>query len=243
MPLLEVAGLSKRFGKIWAVRRLSFTVKQGEIVALLGPNGAGKTTTLRCIAGVLLPDEGTIRINGSSVVYEPVLAKQQLGYLPEFPQPLPYLTVWEHLELIARLRNLPPSWRQRAEELVARLNLTEWRQALGNTLPKGVREKTLLACALLPEPPLLLLDEPIVAIDPIGQQVVKGMLKEWREKGHSIVISTHILAFAEELADRIVVMDRGEKIAEGTPEALRERVHVGTDASLEQVFVKLLQSG
>jgi ABC-2 type transport system ATP-binding protein len=90
---------------------------------------------------------------------------------------------------------------------------------------------------------LLLLDEPIVAIDPIGQQVVKGMLKEWRERGHGIVISTHILAFAEELADRIVVMERGEKIAEGTPEALRERVHVGTDASLEQVFVKLLQSG
>jgi ABC-2 type transport system ATP-binding protein len=194
---------------------LSFEVERGEIVVLLGPNGAGKTTTLRCIAGVLLPDKGSILVNGTSILHDPVTAKKQLGYLPEFPQPMPYLTVWEHLELIARIHAMPDNWRQQADELVQRLNLTEWRDSLGKTLPKGVREKTILACAMLPEPPLLLLDEPIVAIDPIGQQVVKGMLREWRERGHGILISTHILAFAEELADRIIMIDRGTKIAGG----------------------------
>jgi ABC-2 type transport system ATP-binding protein len=174
-------------------------------------------------------------------LHDPVTAKKQLGYLPEFPQPMPYLTVWEHLELVARIRAMPDNWRQRANELVQRLNLTEWRDSLGATLPKGVREKTILACAMLPEPPLLLLDEPIVAIDPIGQQVVKGMLREWRERGHGILISTHILAFAEELADRIIMLDRGIKIAEGTPADLREKVHVGASAPLEQVFAKLLE--
>ena len=241
MALLEVSGLSKRFGQIWAVRDLSFEVERGEIVVLLGPNGAGKTTTLRCIAGVLLPDEGSIRINGTSILHDPVTAKRHLGYLPEFPQPMPYLTVWEHLELVARIHAMPDNWRQRANELVRRLNLTEWRDSLGKTLPKGIREKTILACAMLPEPPLLLLDEPIVAIDPIGQQVVKGMLREWRERGHGILISTHILAFAEELADRIIMLDRGRKIAEGTPVDLREKVHVGASAPLEQVFAKLLE--
>ncbi len=240
--MLEVRNLSKKFGEVWAVQQLSFQVRAGEIVALLGPNGAGKTTTLRCIAGVILPTSGTAIINGHDIVRDPVNAKRQLGYLPEVPQPFPYLTVWEHLEFIARAWALPDGWQRQAKELVARLNLTEWQQALGATLPKGVREKTLLACALLPEPPFLLLDEPIVALDPIAQQVVKALLWEWRAKGHGILISTHILAFAQELSDRIVVIDKGKKIAEGTPDDLRERTQLRADASLEELFVRLVQS-
>ncbi len=241
MPLLIVERLSKSFGKVRAVNELSFEVREGEIVGLLGPNGAGKTTTLNCIAGVLHPDEGTILVNGYDIVREPIAAKRCLGYVPEVPMPFPFLTVWEHLEFYARVWELSDGWQRDAEALIERLGLTDWLGKLGATLPKGVREKTMLACAVLPKPPLLLLDEPIVGIDPLGQHAVKDLLWELREDRHGILLSTHILSFAEELSDRIIVIDKGRKIAEGTPENLRELVNLRRDASLEDVFVRLMQ--
>jgi len=241
MPLLLVERLSKWFGKVKAVDGLSFEVQEGEIVGLLGPNGAGKTTTLNCIAGIFRPDEGTIRINGYDIVNEPVEAKRHLGYVPEVPTPFPFLSVWEHLEFIARVWDLPDGWQSEAEILMERLGLTEWRDKPGAILPKGVREKTMLACAFLPKPPLLLLDEPIVGIDPIGQHEVKALLWEMRDKGHGILISTHILSFAEEMSDRLIVIDKGRKIAEGKPDELRQKVSLRRDISLEEVFVRLVQ--
>lgn len=203
----------------------------GEIVAVAGPNGAGKSTTFMCLAGLVRPDAGTIALDG--VVLGPDRGRA-IALIPETPEVYPMLTVWEHLAFVAALTRRPAGWERRAEELLARLALTAERDTLGNALSKGMRQKTLVAATVLGGAPVLLLDEPLIGLDPLGQRELRAIVADLRAEGHSILVSSHLLESAAAMCDRMLVIDRGRLVAEGTIEELRARRQGG---SLEDVFL------
>lgn len=228
---LEVRGLTKRFDRQKAVDDLSFEVARGEIVALVGPNGAGKSTTFMCLAGLVRPDAGTIAFDGT------VLGPQRgrtVALIPETPEVYPLLTVWEHLAFVAALTKQPPDWEARAGALLERLAMTPERDRLGNTLSKGMRQKTLLAATVLGGTPVLLLDEPMIGLDPLGQRELRAILADLRAAGHAVVVSTHLLESAAAMCDRMLILDRGRLVASGTIDELRARHGEG---SLEDAFL------
>jgi ABC-2 type transport system ATP-binding protein len=238
--VLEIFDLCKLFGNVLAVDHVRFTVAPGEIVGLLGPNGAGKTTTLRCVAGILQPTSGTIRIGGHDLRREPEKAKRELGFVPEVPNPYELLTVMEHVRFIAaaydRGELLPE-----AEPLLRRLELWERRHDLAATLSKGMRQKLGCVCALIHRPAVLCFDEPMVGLDPRSARELKDLLAEHRSMGAAVLVSTHMLDTAERLCDRVVILDRGRFVLEGSLEQLKERASAGRDATLEDVFLALTQ--
>ena len=228
---LSVRGLTKRFASRTAVDDLSFDVANGEIVAVAGPNGAGKSTTFMCLAGLVRPDAGTIAFDG--VVLGPGRGRA-IALIPETPEVYPLLTVWEHLAFVAALTQRPAGWERRADdELLARLALAGERDTLGNALSKGMRQKTLLAATVLGGAPVLLLDEPLIGLDPLGQRELRAIVADLRAQGHAILVSTHLLESAAAMCDRMLVIDRGRLVAAGTIEELRARRQ---DGSLEGVF-------
>jgi ABC-2 type transport system ATP-binding protein len=233
---LAVRGLTKRFGGKTAVDGLSFEVERGEIVALAGPNGAGKSTTLMCLAGLVRPDEGTIAFDGAVLGPE---RGRLVALIPETPDVYPMLTVWEHLAFVAALTKQPAGWVERAEDLLGRLALSAERDTLGNALSKGMRQKTLLAATVLGGTPLLLLDEPMVGLDPLGQRELRALVTGLRADGHAILVSTHLLENAAAMCDRMVVLDGGRLVASGTIEELRAR---RGDGSIEDVFLDVTRS-
>lgn len=236
---LAVEHLTKRYRQLLAVDDVSFEVAGGSIVGLLGPNGAGKTTILRSIAGIVQPSGGRIVIAGVDLGRDEVAAKRHLGFVPEVPNPYDLLTVAEHLEFVARAygrRDTAPV----AAELMQRLGLEEKRNELVLTLSKGMRQKLVIACAAVHEPPVMMLDEPIVGIDPRGQREIKALLREFRDAGRAVLISTHLLNTAEELCDRILILNRGRIVAGGTLAEIRERARVG-DETLEDIFLGLTE--
>lgn len=237
--LLQVAGLTKYYHDFLAVDDLSFGVPAGSIVGLLGPNGAGKTTVLRSIAGIVQPSAGRITIGGHDLAVDDVAAKRALGFVPEVPNPYDLLTVWEHLEFVARVYDRHDGFADRAEALLGRLNLREKRRELVLSLSKGMKQKLTIACALVHDPPLLMLDEPIIGIDPQGQREVKSLLREAREAGHGILISTHLLATAEELCDHVLILNRGRMVAEGTVPEIHARAGSEAGRTLEDLFLDL----
>ena len=239
--MLSVENLTKYYKTVLAVQDLSFAVAPGEIVGLLGPNGAGKTTVLRSIAGIVQPSGGRIVVNGWDLAQNETAAKQALAFVPEVPNPFDLLTVWEHLEFVARAYGALDGFAPRAEALLHRFDLAEKRDEMVLTLSKGMKQKLAIACGVVHTPMVLLLDEPLIGIDPRGQREVKALLHEARAAGRALVISTHVLATAEELCDRIVIMNRGQKSAEGNVQALHERARMGSDASLEDVFLHLTE--
>ena len=229
---LAVAGLIKRFGKKTAVDDLSFTVRPGEIVALLGPNGAGKSTTFACLAGLMRPTSGTIRFDGRLLEGD---RGQTVALIPETPDVYPLLTVWEHLVFVARLCRLEDGWHARGEALLERFAMLDERDTVGNALSKGMRQKTLIAATVLAGAPVLLLDEPMIGLDPRGQRELREMLRDLRGGGTALMISTHQLEAAETLSDRIVVLKGGRVVAAGTVGELRA---LG-DGSLEDIFLEI----
>jgi len=235
-PGLVVRGLTKRFGDKVAVDDLSFEVARGEIVAVAGPNGAGKSTTLMCLAGLVRSDAGTIAFDGAVLGPE---RGRAIALIPETPDVYPLLTVWEHLAFVAALTRQPPGWESRAETLLARLALTGERDTLGNTLSKGMRQKTLLAATVLGGAPVLLLDEPMVGLDPLGQRELRALVTALRADGHAILVSTHLIENAAAMSDRMLVLDRGRLVASGTIDELRAR---RGDGSLEDVFLDVTRS-
>ncbi len=234
--MLEVVGLSKRFGKKCAVDDLSFSVARGETVGLLGPNGAGKSTTFLALAGFLRPDSGEIRWNGTLLGPD---RGRTIALIPETPEVYPMLTVWEHLVFVAKSSRLAAGWEQRAATLLERLGIAAERNSLGQALSKGMRQKTLIAATVLAENPVLLLDEPTIGLDPQGQRELREMLAELRADGTAILISTHMLEQAQQLCDRIVVIKDGRFVAAGTFDELRERV--GREDA-EEVFLELTRA-
>ena len=228
---LDVRGLTKRFDRQTAVDGLTFEVARGEIVALVGPNGAGKSTTFMCLAGLVRPDAGTIAFDG--VILGPQRGRT-IALIPETPDVYPLLTVWEHLAFVAALTKQPCGWEARADALLARLAMTPERDRLGSTLSKGMRQKTLLAATVLGGTPVLLMDEPMIGLDPLGQRELRAILADLRGAGHALVVSTHLLESAAALCDRMLIVDHGRLVASGTIDELRAR---HGDGSLEDAFL------
>ncbi len=233
---LAVRGLTKRFDGKTAVDELSFDVGRGEVVAVAGPNGAGKSTTFLCLAGLVRPDAGTIAFDGKPLGPE---RGRTIALIPETPDVYPMLSVWEHLAFVAALTKQPPGWEARAEMLLERLAMRAERNTLGNALSKGMRQKTLLAATVLGGAPVLLLDEPMIGLDPLGQRELRAIVGDLRAEGHLVLVSTHLLESAAAMCDRMLVIDRGRLVASGTIEELRAR---RGDGSIEDVFLDVTRS-
>lgn len=233
---LRLTNLSKNFGRP-AVDRLDLTVRRGELYALLGPNGAGKTTTLRMVAGLLAPDAGRIEIFGLDMAAQPAAAKQQMAYLPDDPMLYAKLKPTEYLEFVAGLWGIDAAQAEpRARRLLDWLDLTKHAHELTEGFSRGMKQKLALAGALIHEPKLLILDEPLTGLDAAAARQVKDLLLEHVRDGGTVVLTTHILEVAERLAQRIGIIEHGRLIAEGTLDELRGQAG---GATLEDVFLQL----
>jgi ABC-2 type transport system ATP-binding protein len=224
-------------GAFTAVDDLSFTVGDGEIVGLIGPNGAGKTTTLRSLAGILRPTSGRLRIDGHDVVTDPLEAKRRLAFMPDEPHLFEYLSVAEHLQLMARLYQVD-DFARRAAALVAELELTGKESALPGELSRGMRQKVVIACGLVRSATTLLFDEPLTGLDPIGIRRMRNTILARARDGAAILLSSHLLHLVEEICSRVIIMDRGRKVADGTFAELATRADLAAAGSnLEQIFM------
>lgn len=237
-PPLSVDGLTKRFGKFTALDDVSITVQPGEIVGLLGPNGAGKSTLMKCVAGLLRPTSGTVHIGDAPARSSE--ANAMLGYIPEVPSVYDLLTPWEHMQFTAMAYGLS-GWRENAEAILERFDLDEKRNAFCGELSKGMRQKVLIACALLHQPSLYLFDEPTVGLDPQAQRELTDEMRQLRNNGAALLVSTHILAQIERLADRAVILRRGKIVASGTLDELRRMFNLASDTPLEDVFLQVTE--
>jgi ABC-2 type transport system ATP-binding protein len=236
-PPLEVRGLTRRFGSFTAVDGLSFEVRAGEILGFLGPNGAGKTTTLRMCSGLLRADSGEIVIAGASLATSPLEARARLGFVPDEPFLYERLTAREFLDFVGALYRVSErDTLARTEELLARLNLGQAADDPIETYSLGMRQKVSAAAALLHDPPLILLDEPLGGLDPPAARALKDLLRERAARGAGVLVSTHLLDVAERLCDRVLILHRGRKRAEGDLNSLRG---AHADATLEDVFLAL----
>ncbi len=238
--MLQVHSLVKDYGTFRACNGVSFEVMPGEIVGLLGPNGAGKTTALRCIAGILRPTAGQILINGFDILQQQAEAKARMAYVPEVPALYELLTVREHLRFVAMCFDRLDAFERFGDELLAKYRLTDKADSFVATLSKGMKQKLAIACAFVHDANVLLLDEPLVGIDPKGAHEFKQELIRAKQDGAAILISTHLLDTAERFCDRVVILARGEKVAEGTVESLREQANLA-GGTLEDVFLRLTE--
>jgi len=235
---LEVRGLTKRFDRL-AVDALDLSVRRGEFYALLGPNGAGKTTTLRMVAGLLRPDAGSVRIAGIDALADPVAAKQVMAWVPDEPMIYDKLTPLEYLEFVAGLWGIEAAVAESsAHALLASLGLEPHLHERCEGFSKGMRQKVALAGALVHDPSLIILDEPLTGLDALSARHVKGLLQERVRAGCTVIMTTHILEVAERMADRIGVIAAGRLVAEGTLEELRRRN--GRNDTLEDMFIALV---
>ena len=236
---LSMRALCKSFDGKPAVTQLELTIRPGEFYALLGPNGAGKTTTIRMAAGLLLPDSGSIEIYGVDVVADPIAAKRMTAWLPDEPALYDKLDPLEYLEFVAGLWGVEPTLAMsRARELMEVLELWPHRHTRCEGFSRGMKQKVALAGALIHDPMLLLLDEPLTGLDAAIARQVKDLLTARAKAGRAIILTTHILEVAERLADRIGIIHAGRLCAEGTLEDLRARTGRAGD-SLEDVFLDL----
>jgi len=236
---ISVSGLARQYGAFTAVQDLSFEVASGEIVGLLGPNGAGKTTTLRTLAGILRPTTGTVRIAGHDIVADGIAARRQLAFMPDEPNLFEYLTAEEHLRLVARLYQVP-DFDQRMRALFEELELTGKERSLPGELSRGMRQKVVIACGLVRDAAVLLFDEPLTGLDPLGIRRMRATIAARAKRGAAILVSSHMLPLVEELCTRIVIMDRGRKVGDGSLKELAAQVALAdTGSNLEQVFLRV----
>jgi ABC-2 type transport system ATP-binding protein len=209
---IVVTGLSKSYGSTLAVDDVSFRARPGEVLGLLGPNGAGKTTTLLCVAGLLRPDSGTIELNGAVLGSE---RGRLIALISETPEVYGLLTVWEHLTFVARSCGLDNTWRAHADDLISRLGLGDHRSTLGKDLSKGLRQKTLIAASLLAGTGVVILDEPMIGLDPAGQHELEALIGELAARGVIVILSTHLLDSASKLCTHLLLLRRGHAVATG----------------------------
>lgn len=236
--MLEAVHLTKIYAGIPAVESVSFTIAPGEILGYLGPNGSGKSTTVKMLTGLLQPTRGEILLDGQALAKDPVAYKLRLGYVPEEPQLYSFLSGREYLQLTGRLRGLAqPALDQKIDDLLALLGLSTARFSAIATYSKGMRQKVLLAAALLHDPDLVILDEPFSGLDVSASQVLKALLKDLAAAGKMILYSSHVLEVVEKVATRVIILHKGKVAADSSVEELRSLM---TLPSLEQIFSQLV---
>ena len=237
--MIRLSSLSKRYGAFTAVDSIDLVVPKGELFGFLGPNGAGKTTTLRMIAGILRPSGGTVHIAGVDVARDPIAAKARLGFIPDRPFIYEKLTGAEFLRFVAGLYDQQgPQVEHRSRELHALIDLEEWRDELAESYSHGMRQKLIISSAFVHRPDVIVVDEPMVGLDPKAARILKDLFREYVRRGHTIMMSTHTLEVAESMCDRIGIIQRGVIRACGTMEELRRNATDGA-TGLEEIFLRL----
>ncbi len=237
--MIRLESLTKRYGNFTAVHPMDLHVRRGELFGFLGPNGAGKTTTIRMIAGVLRPTAGRVVVGGHDMVANPIAAKRKIGYIPDRPFLYDKLTGAEFLRFVGGL------WEQdaaeieaRADELLELFELSRWKDTLVESYSHGMRQKLLISSALVHRPELIVVDEPMVGLDPKAARLIKDLLRTFTAHGGTVFLSTHTLEVAEALCDRIAILAGGRIQAIGTMDELRRQAEAGA-AGLEEIFLKL----
>ena len=237
--MIKLTNLSKRYGSFTAVNAINLEVPRGELFGFLGTNGAGKTTTLRMIAGILRPTGGSVEIGGIDLAVDPIRAKSILGFIPDRPFIYEKLTGAEFLRFVAGLYNQEgPEVEHRARELLALFDLEEWRDELVESYSHGMRQKLIISSAFVHRPEVIVVDEPMVGLDPKAARILKDLFREYTNRGHTVMMSTHALEVAEAMCDRIGIIQGGKIRACGTMDELRASAEDGAEG-LEHIFLKL----
>jgi ABC-2 type transport system ATP-binding protein len=223
--MVQVESLTKLYGEFTAVKDLSFSIQPGEVVGLVGPNGAGKTTTLRCLAGIIPPTRGRVQVCGFDLAQHPLEAKKNLAFFTDEPRLFDYLTVWQHLNFVARIYKVT-DYEAMGTALLEELELANRKDALPGELSRGMKQKLAIACGLLHAPKMIFFDEPLTGLDPIGIRRMKASILKRAREGAAIIISSHLLHLVEEISSRILILKDGKKViffratAEKTPGAV-----------------------
>jgi ABC-2 type transport system ATP-binding protein len=240
--VIRLEGVTKRYGSFTAVHPLDLHVRRGELFGFLGPNGAGKTSTMRMVVGVLRPSAGTIAVAGYDMVRDPIAAKRHIGYIPDRPSLYEKLTGAEFLRFVSGLWGRDPAAaEERSNALLDAFELRRWKDTLIESYSHGMRQKLLITSALVHAPDLIVVDEPMVGLDPKAARMIKDLFREFADAGGTVFLSTHTLEVAESLCDRIAILHEGRIRAVGTMAELRAHAAAGT-AGLEEIFLKLTDS-
>ena len=236
--MIDITQLVKVYDGFRAVDGLSLRVETGQILGLVGPNGAGKTTTLRCLAGIIPPTSGHITIAGFDLHTHPIEARQRLAFVPDEPHLFDHLTALDHLTLFARLYGVTDG-PTRAETLLEEAELVDQRLSFPSELSRGMKQKLVVACALLHRPEVLVLDEPLTGLDPAAMRRMKRTVRDTAAAGASVIVSSHMLQLVEEICDRVLIVNRGKQVLAGTLDEIRLQLpDVDADADLETLFMK-----
>ena len=237
--MIQLHALTKRYGRFTAVDAIDLQVPRGQLFGFLGPNGAGKTTTLRMIAGILRATSGTVRIGGVDLAADPIAAKSKLGFIPDRPFIYEKLTGAEFLRFVAGLYDQSgPQVERRARELLALFDLEQWRDELVESYSHGMRQKLIISSAFVHRPEVIVVDEPMVGLDPKAARILKDLFREYTSRGNTIMMSTHTLEVAETMCDRVGIIQKGKIVAAGTVAELRR--DGGENArGLEEIFLRL----
>ncbi|MEO7986126.1 MAG: ABC transporter ATP-binding protein [Gemmatimonadales bacterium] len=237
--MIRLRELTKRYGKFTAVNGINLEVSRGELFGLLGPNGAGKTTTLRMIAGILRPTSGSVLMGGLDMHVRPLEAKARLGYIPDRPFVYDKLTGGEFLRFAAALYGQEgPAVERRIDELLELFELTPWKNELTESFSHGMRQKLIISGALVHRPEIIVVDEPMVGLDPRSARLLKELFRQFVDRGGTVLMSTHTMEVAETMCDRIAIFHHGRIAAQGTMDELR-RETASSDMKLEDLFLKL----
>ena len=237
--MIELKSLTKNYGDYKAVDDINLFVKKGEIFGFIGPNGAGKTTTIKMIGGILAPSAGSVTIAGIDIQQEPEKAKRKIGFIPDRPYLYEKLTGREFLKFTADLYGVPDDiFSQKAQQNLEMFSLADWSDELIESYSHGMKQRLIMSAALLHDPEVIIVDEPMVGLDPMAIMMVKDLFQRLAHKGVTVFMSTHTLAVAEDICERIGVINKGHLIASGTTADLQRKANV-TDADLERVFINL----
>jgi ABC-2 type transport system ATP-binding protein len=237
--LIRLVQLTKRYGKFTAVDGIDLVIPTGELFGFLGPNGAGKTTTFRMIAGILQPTSGTVEIGGIDIIHRPLEAKKRLGFIPDRPFVYDKLTGGEFLRFAAALYGQEgPAIERRIDELLEMFELSRWKDELTETYSHGMRQKLIISGALVHRPEVIVVDEPMVGLDPKSARLLKDLFRHFVDRGGTVLMSTHTLEVAETMCDQIAIVHGGKIVAHGTMAEVREQTS-SEDLGLEDLFLKL----
>jgi ABC-2 type transport system ATP-binding protein len=239
--MIELRNIDKKYGNYTALHQLDLSVPAGEVFGFIGPNGAGKTTTIKIIGGILAPTAGSVRIAGFDMARDPVAAKQRIGFIPDRPYLYEKLTGMEFLQFTADVYGVAHTvFQEKAVSLMEMFALADWGEELIESYSHGMKQRLIMCAALLHDPKVLVVDEPMVGLDPVAIRMVKHLFRDLAHSGVTVFMSTHTLAVAEDICDRIGIIHRGRLIAEGPLDNLRQDIKGGA-ADLEAVFINLTQ--